>query len=682
MQILTKFSSLNQLMSQHRQLSAIMFTDVEGYTAIMEESEDQALILKNRHRETLQREHKRFNGRIIQYYGDGSLSIFQSAVEAVECALAMQQVFRAEPKVPVRMGIHIGDIIFDEDQIFGDGVNLASRIESMGVAGSILISDKVNDEINNHPAFKTYSAGVYQFKNVKRKVEVFVLDHEGLVTPGHGTLQGKTAEKKPGADTQSKTQQNGGSSNHRPSPSIAVLPFANLSNDPEQEYFSAGVAEEILNSLAGIKGLKVAANTSASQFNLKDADLKEIGEKLGVSTVLEGSVRKHGNRLRVTVQLVNVEDGFHLWSEKYDRKFEDIFAIQDEIARGVTERLRLTLLDRDRTVATKGRTHNSEAYELYLKGRYHINKRGVSILTGIHCFQLAIDLDPSFALAHTGYADANLMAAFYGLLPASQVAPRARKSAETALRIDPSLSEPYCSLGCYYTCFEWNWKEAERCFLTCIERNPRYTQAHYWYGGLFLTWVKGDFFRAETHGRIALELEPLSSICFGMFGSILHTSGKFTEAYDACKTGLELDRDSFICQLFLGWSALSLHKFEEAVEIFEQLHKATGGYHLSQNALIVTYCIVWKFQKATELRDDLKSRLNKEYVSFAVLGLTAAYIDELDEAFEYFEKALEDRDPMLLSLKHEHWVPENLQEDARFQKLLDRVGFPSAKVAV
>jgi adenylate cyclase len=669
-------------MSQHRQLSAIMFTDIEGYTAIMEESEDKALILKNRHREILQKEHTRYNGRIIQYYGDGSLSIFQSAVEAVECALAMQQLFTSEPKVPVRMGIHIGDIIFDEDQIFGDGVNLASRIESMGVAGSVLISDKVNDEINNHPSFKTYSAGIYQFKNVKRKVEVFVLDHEKLVKPEHGTLQGKTSEKKAGGDAVVRPKKIPTSSDGKPPRSIAVLPFVNLSNDPEQEYFSAGVAEEILNSLSSIKELKVAASTSSSQFNAKDADLKEVGEKLGVSTVLEGSVRKYGNRLRVTVQLVNVEDGFHLWSEKFDRKFEDIFAIQDEIARGVTEKLKLTLLDNRRGIVPKGRTKNSEAYELYLKGRYHINKRGVSILTGIHCFQLAIDLDPDFALAHTGYADANLMAAFYGLLPAKQVAPRAKKSAETALRIDPSLCEPYCSLGCYYTCFEWNWKEAERCFITCIERNPRYTQAHYWYGGLFLTWVKGDFFRAETHGRIALELEPLSSICFGMFGSILHTSGKFREAFEACKTGLELDRDSFICHLFLGWSALSLRKFEDAVEIFEQLHKATRGYHLSQNALIVAYCIVWKFHKASQLREDLKERLNKEYVSFAVLGLTAAFIDELDEAFEYFEKALEDRDPMLLSLKYEHWVPDNLKEDERFQTLLDKVGFPSTKVAV
>ncbi|MFL5739363.1 MAG: adenylate/guanylate cyclase domain-containing protein [Flavisolibacter sp.] len=660
-------------MGQHRQLAAIMFTDIEGYTAIMEESEDRAILLKNRHREILQQEHVKFNGRIIQYYGDGSLSIFQSAVEAVTCALTMQQTFLAEPRVPVRMGLHIGDIIFDEDQIFGDGVNLAARIESLGIAGCVLLSDKVNDEINNHPGLGTFSLGTFQFKNVKRKVEVFALNDEKLVKPHPGALNGKivSSEKHP---PKTKGQPAAAPEHKRPR-SIAVLPFTNLSNDPEQEYFSAGVTEEILNSLSNLKDLRVAASTSSAQFNTREGDLRDIGEKLGVSTVLEGSVRKQGDHLRVTVQLVNVEDGFHLWSEKYDRKVDDIFAIQDEIAMGVTEKLKLTFLENDRGKSRK-HTKNREAYELFLKGRYHVSKRGTSILMGIHCFQLAAELDPNFALAHTGYADANLMAAFYGLLPAKQVAHKSRASAETAIRLNPNLCEPYCTLGCYYTCFEWDWKEAEKNFLACLERNPKYTTAHYWYGSLYLAWAKGDFFRAETHGRIALELEPLSAVCFGMFGSIMHTAGKYQEALDACTTGVEIDPESFVAQLFLGWSQLSLHKYDDAIRVFEELVKATGGYHLAQNALVIAYCIVWKFQKASDLYQEMKKRSRKEYISHTVLALCAAYLDELEESFSQFEKAIDDRDPMLLSLKYESWVPDNLRSSPRFQELLKRIGFP------
>jgi adenylate cyclase len=453
-------------MSQHRQLSAILFTDIEGYTAIMQQSEQKAMIIKDRHREVLQKAHKKFNGRIIQYYGDGTLSTFQSVIDAVQCALFMQKKFLQLPQVPVRMGLHIGDIIFNQEQVFGDGVNLASRIESLGVAGSVLISDTANDELHNHPEFKTVSVGVYQFKNVKRTIEVFALNHEGLVKPTPNSLKGKTEEEK---DTDHETQKKPDPGKSISLKSIAVLPFVNMSNDPEQEYFSDGMAEEIINSLTRLKELKVAGRTSSFQFKGKTIDMRELGEKLNVHTVLEGSVRKQGNRLRITAQLVNVDDGYHLWSERYDREMDDVFAIQDDIALAITKKLKLTLLKKDRDLITKSYTPNTEAYELYLKGRFYISRRGASVITGIQCFQKAIAIDPEFALAHAGYADANLLIASYGLLPPKQIRAQAKQSAERALQLDPSLSEPYCSLGYYYTCFEWNWPEAKKIFLNPLK---------------------------------------------------------------------------------------------------------------------------------------------------------------------------------------------------------------------
>lgn len=655
-------------MSQYRQLAAIMFTDIEGYSAIMQQNEQQALALKNRHREVLQQEHQHYNGRIIQYYGDGSLSIFQSAVEAVECALAMQLAYRQSPEVPVRMGLHMGDVIFDEEQLFGDGVNLASRIETLGVAGSVLISDKVHDEIVNHPDIKTYSVGSYKFKNIGRMVEVFALDHEGLVKPAPSSLQGKTEEKKKPALRTAKRP---------PSKSIAVLPLVNMSNDPEQEYFSDGVAEEIINSLSNLKDLKVAGRASSFKFDSKKVDLQEVGEKLGVSTVLEGSVRKQGNRLRITVQLVKVDNGFQLWSERYDRSMDDIFAIQDEIAQAITEKMKVTLLGRGRSKIRKTSTHNTEAYELYLKGRFYLNRRGSSILTGIDFLQQAIELDPDFALAHAEYADANLLAGLYGLVPPKQVMYKAKESAETALKLNPLLCEAYCALGSYY-CYIWNLPEAEKNFLKSIELNPSYAQAHVRYGLNFLAWMKGDFAKAEEHGRMAIKLEPLSSICFGIYAQILHTAGKFSEALQACKTGLELDPHSFLCLLYEGYSYLFLQQYEEALASFDRLMVLSNKHSFTHGALIMTLCKKGDLDRARTELAHLKERAEKEYIVCTVIGIAASWVnDNLDEAFHYLEKGYQDHDPLLVSIKHEHWVPDTLRADPRYQKLLDKLNSPN-----
>jgi TolB-like protein/class 3 adenylate cyclase/Tfp pilus assembly protein PilF len=663
---------MNEPATQHRrQLAAIMFTDIEGFSSMMQENEQQAIRWRNRHREVLQSRHQQFEGRVIQFYGDGTLSIFSSAVNAVACALAMQQDFRQLPTVPVRIGLHSGDIVFDGDQIFGDSVNVTSRIESLGMAGSVLLSEKIRDEIGNQPEFKTISVGSYQFKNIKRRMEVFALDHPGLVVPAPHSLKGKLAPRSRHASPEGEKPET-----HNAEKSIAVLPFINLSNDPEQEYFSQGVGEEILNSLSKLKDLKVVSRSSSFQFDPRHIDLQEVKEKLGVQTALQGSIRKQGRRLRLMVQLVNLENGLHLWSEKYDRDLDDVFAVQDEVALSITEKLKGTLLKNDRELITKNPTQNVAAYELYLKGRYHMNKRGASLFTAIQALEQALALDPAFMLAQTAYADAHLMAGFYGLLPPGQVITKARKAAETALQLDAGACEPYCSLGCLYTCFEWNWEEAEKNFLKSLAINPRYTQAHFWYGCLYLAWVKGDFMGAITHGRIAIELEPLSPVALGMYGSILHSVGQYNEAVYFCKKGADEEPDSFICHLYLGLSYLALKQYKEGIDVLEHLSQISRRFHMAQNALVIAYCKVWKFTRAQQVLNELKERVVTEYVSHTMTGLALASLEEMDEAFAQLEQAFSDREPLLLTLKYQSWIPDSLRADPRYAPLLQRIGFP------
>ena len=633
----------------------------------MQQDEEQAIALRNRYLDVVQTNHQRFNGTIVQYYGDGAVSMFPSAIDAVACALEMQLKFRQTPEVPVRIGMHLGDIVIEDNNIYGDGVNVASRIESLGVAGSVLISDKLNDELKNHPNLKTRSMGPYQLKNVVRSIEVFALDHDGLVVPEPDALTGKTEVKKESPKI-----------NHLrniPEKSIAVLPFLNISNDPEQEYFSEGIAEEILNALSNLKNLKVAGRVSSFQFNGESVNIREVGEKLGVSKVLEGSVRKQGNRLRVTAQLINTDDGYTLWSEKYDRELDDVFVIQDEIALAITEKLKITFSDKDPLKIIRNNTGNTKAYDLYLKGRFYSNRRGDSILTGQKYFLQAIQQDPQFALAQAGYADANLLAAFYGLQPPARAMSMAKQAAETALQLDASLCESYCALGSYYT-FAWNWTAAENNFLKSIELNPQYAQAHLWYGLNYLAWVKGDFEKAEKHGQLAIRLEPLSAISNAVYGAILYAAGKFEETLAVCKKGLELDAYSFLCRMYQGNAYMALQQYEKAKDVFEKTMKISNRHPFAQNALIIILYLNGESEKAGLLMEDMRKRYAKSSITRTFVGLSAAYLEHMDEAFTYFEKAYREHEPALLTLKHEHWVPERLKVDPRFKDLLNRIGFP------
>jgi len=305
-----------------RQLAAIMFTDMVGYTALMQQNEQLAIQKRDRSKKIFEESLAKHDGKLLQYYGDGTMSIFSSAVNAVRSAIEMQTLFLTEPKVDVRIGLHIGDVMFDDNGIYGDSVNVASRIESLATPGGVFISEKLFDEVKNNEGITTKSLGYFELKNVKQPMQVYAITNPGLAIPSREELRGKT-----------KAVLNG----------IAVLPFASLSSDPENEFFCDGMTEELINVLAKVDGLQVTSRTSAFAFKGKNEDVREIAAKLNVQKIIEGSVRKAGNKIRVTVQLINASDGNHFWSETYDRNLEDIFEIQDDIARTIANKLRENL---------------------------------------------------------------------------------------------------------------------------------------------------------------------------------------------------------------------------------------------------------------------------------------------------------------------------------------------------
>src|SRR6187401_3737731 len=373
-----------------RQLAAIMFVDMAGYTALMHENEQLAKAKQKHLKEVLESTVKNYNGKILQFNGDGALSIFSSAIDGVNSAIEIQKKLQQEPKVDLRIGLHTGDISIEDETIYGDGVNLASRIESLAVPGSIFISEKVADEVKNQNDISLQELGYFELKNVKLPVRIYAVSNAGLVVPSRDELKGKT---KPPANR------------------LAVLPFVNLSGDTENEYFSDGITEELLNSLTKVEGLQVTSRTSAFAFKGKLDDIREIAVKLNVDKILEGSVRIASNRVRITAQLINAADGYNVWSENYDRDLTDIFQVQDEISSIIANKLRENLTPKEHEeVLVKIPTQNLEAYTLFLKGLHYWNKlTPADTYKAIECFKQAIDLQPddahAFAMAAVAYSN-------------------------------------------------------------------------------------------------------------------------------------------------------------------------------------------------------------------------------------------------------------------------------------
>jgi TolB-like protein/class 3 adenylate cyclase/Tfp pilus assembly protein PilF len=641
-------------MSTTRQLAAIMFTDIVGYTALMGNDEHQAFDILSKNRQLQKPLIEQFGGRWVKELGDGALASFSNATDAVLSAIAIQQACSRLSEFQLRIGIHTGDVVFEDNDVFGDSVNIAARLQALAPAGGILISEQVYKNVVNNRAISTELVGDERLKNVKEPVRVYRVN---LTPPGAKSVW----LKGDGANSASKK-------------SIAVLPFVNMSNDPEQEYFSDGIAEEITNSLAHLQDLKVAGRSSSSQYKGAKVDLREVGEKLGVAHVLEGSVRKQGNRLRVTAQLINVKDGFHVWSEKYDRNMDDIFAIQDDIALAITDQLKVRLLGKERELVTKTNTENAEAYEMYLKGMFHINRRGSSILTGLKFFEQAITIDPNYALAYTGYADANFLGAFYGFFSGREVMHKVKGAVEKAIALDDSRCESYCTLAQYYVGLDWNWKEAEKNYLKSIELNPRFAQTRALYGMAYLAFRKGKFDEAEKQGRLAVKLEPLSAIVYADLSWTLYTAQKFEEALAVAQAGVEIDTNSFLSQRLAGLNYWALKRYEEAIDTFNNLVRISNRHQQALNNLIWVYCSMGNLNEAKILMDELESKAKSEYIAGTHLGFSAAWLGDIEKAFVYMERAYIDHDPILFTIKREPNIPPLLRKDPRFQKLLDRLG--------
>ena len=458
-------------------------------------------------------------------------------------------------------------------------------------------------------------------------------------------------------------------------PSIAVLPFTDLSADKDQEYFCDGMAEEIINALTHLEGLHVVARTSAFSFRGKEIDIREIGKKLSVNTVVEGSVRKAGNKLRITAQLINVSDGYHLWSERFDREMEDVFVIQDEITLAIVDKLKIKLLGKEKQELVKRHTDNQEAYSFYLKGRYFWNKMNPGgFEKAIEYFEKAIEKDPNLAVAYAGLADSHWYSSFWGNLPPRQTYPKAREAANKAIEIDDTLGEAHATLASIHTHYDWDWEAAEREFKRAIELAPgsSYTRVYY----SFYLNLQRRHDEAIAQARKAQELDPVSSFCNTTLGHRLWQARRYDEAIEEFQKWLVIEPNDWFAHHHLSQLYLEKSMIKEAIAEIDKSLELSGGVPMNvANAVMIHYRFGDK-EVAERLFDSLKKRASHEYIPPMCFVYIYLVRGEADQAFEWVKKAYEERDGFLLWHRITPMDCWHFPSDPRINELLDRRGLP------
>ncbi len=456
--------------------------------------------------------------------------------------------------------------------------------------------------------------------------------------------------------------------------SIAVLPFVNLSADSDNEYFADGITEEIINALAQIEQLRVVARSSAFSFKGKHVDPRSVAQQLNVRRILEGSVRRADNRLRITVQLIDVENGYHLWSERYDRELKAVFEIQDEIARSIAERLKITFSGIEQQPLVKPGTKNVEAYQLYAKGRALLYRRGGAILGAVQCFEQAVAIDSDYALAWAGLADSYTTLGYYGLARPEASMPKGMEAAQRAVSLDGSLAEAHNALAMASLMGVWDKAQAEREFLQAIKLNPTYIQARDWYGLFYLQLAEGRLDEGAEQAKLALVSDPLSSYAHAIFGITCAFAGRRAEGIEMSRRAVELDPDSYLARVILQFVLHVGGEFEESVSVGESALAISGRHSWSMATLAVCLADLGKPADADAIYREMLARSCRQYVPPAMLALAGSAAGRQDEALAHAREAYQIRDPHCeFFLSRYIDFSRQLYGDPRFREIVDHV---------
>ena len=673
-------------MQEHR-LAAILFTDIVGSTAVMQKDELTAVNMNRRYLAVLKQSVTKHHGEILNDYGDGSLCSFGSAIQAVRCAIEMQLLLQTEPLVPLRIGLHIGEIFFEDGKVFGDGVNVASRIQSLGVANSILLSSEINNKLKNQPEFNTVPVGRFQFKNVDEPMEVFALANEGFVVPDKKKMDGKLQEKKHAGRKwafalapivlltaafilyRNLAHVSGFSEGEK---TIAVLPFENAGGMDTEVYISDGITQDIIKNLSKISSLqKVIGWFSVRSFKKTNKTLKEIADELGVAAILSGTMERHSDKIHIIAELIEVNSNKRLWGDDFEYDTKDILSIQSKVAGEIVKALRANVTQEEKNIISRHNTENVEAYKYYLKGRNFWNARGRANFDSAEAnFKRAIQLDPNYALAYAGLADCYTMN-FQGMSQLEAI-PIARGYANQALVLDSNLSEGLTSLGFIEHVFDYEWSKSKKTLERAIELDPNNSTAHLYYGNLLF--YTGHTAEGLKENEKAAALDPLSFGANWVLGRNYYFAGLNDEAIKKFDKLRSAPLQSAVIAWSLGLAYVQKKMYPEAKQEFEKVsvtdHTANpiDYYAIMQS---YGYALTGDHVKAKEMLDSTL-KIKGVWLSPYRIAQTYTALGDYEKAQDQLDKSYEIRDLHLFWIKVDPgFIP--IRNKPRFIQLMKKM---------
>ncbi len=675
------------MQQQNRQLAAILFTDIVGYTAMMQKDEQKALAVTRHYLTVLNKSVEINHGKILNDYGDGSLCTFPSVINVLHCAIEVQQQLQTEPKVPMRIGLHLGEVFFEGNKVMGDSVNVASRIQSLGQANTILFSKEIFDKIKNQPEFKSVLLGKFEFKNVDEPMEIFALANEGLKVPKREEMSGKLKEMEK-KSTRKKmfaaiaiflllaagffiyknlTQPTGFTGEK----TIAVLPFENTGADNSEEYISDGITQDIISNLSKISSLqKVIGWFSVRAFKKTTKTLNEIAKELGVAAIISGSIQKNADKMHVIAELTEVNTKKLLWNYDSVYSSKDLLTIQSTIAGEIVSAMKASLTAEEKKNLTKHYTDNIEAYKFYRKGRIFWDQRTKESFDSSQIYyNKAIELDPDYALAYSGLADLYIYNQ-KGLLQTEAI-PFARDYALTALSLDSTLSEALTTIGAIQSLFDYDWVKSKNTLQKAITLNPNYPTAHLFYGNL-LQYTGESTEQGISEIKKALSLDPLSRNLNYALGRNYYYTHKYDSAFEQLKKTLALNPNFNLAKGNLAYVLLEKKNYTQAFEIINQLNDSGISKIDYYKGASLSYAYAVSGDKARAKAELQKTLL--EYPGQSPYNIARVYIalNDYDQALKNLEKAYEQRELWMYGLKADPTF-DPIRNEPSFKTLLKKM---------